>query len=163
MKNYTFPSSFAQITEKSIVLDILPTIATLKTEIFIRNIDDPEISWNIFIKAFSTNLWLAIIICAVFMAISLRCIALTSIRSWLDYATEVLQNFHFTIFANLGGKQSLKIENNAKQVMIFCIMLTGSIVWMAYRASITSELSVMRKKIPFTNLEELLTSNYRYS
>ena len=40
--------------------------------------------------------------------------------------------------------------------------LSGNVVFMSYRASLTSELAVKTEKPPFTNLEEFYHSEYRF-
>jgi hypothetical protein len=45
--------------------------------------------------------------------------------------------------------------------VIFTSLLAGTVVWISYRASLTSELSVAKKKLPFNDLESLSNTDYR--
>ncbi len=54
-------------------------------------------------------------------------------------------------------------ERDTKLRMLLVMMfLSGNIVFMSYRASLTAELSVKRHKLPFTSAKELLASDFRY-
>ena len=39
--------------------------------------------------------------------------------------------------------------------------MLGTLIWISYRASFTSKLSVKNAKVPFDNLENLLASDYK--
>ncbi len=64
--------------------------------------------------------------------------------------------------ANFGGKprNPIKNQSNSMRTLLFTCLFGGSVVWMAYRASITSDLSVIKVKYPFNNLETLLHTDY---
>ena len=68
-----------------------------------------------------------------------------------------------TFTANFGGKPSKPPDksNAPQRILVFTYLLAGSIMWMSYRASMTSELSVQHKTMPFNNIEGLLDSDYR--
>jgi hypothetical protein len=44
---------------------------------------------------------------------------------------------------------------------LFNCLLVGSLVWISYRAALTSELSVIKTKLPFTDLKSLAETDYR--
>ncbi len=48
------------------------------------------------------------------------------------------------------------------RMLLLSIFIMGNIVFMAYRAALTSELSVRRIKLPFHNMEEILDTDFRY-
>ena len=63
---------------------------------------------------------------------------------------------------NFGGKpltSNINHTNNYKTIM-FSALLSGLVIWISYRASLTSELSVVFKKYPFNDLDSLSKSNY---
>ena len=64
------------------------------------------------------------------------------------------------IKANFGGNPGLVSTRNSYRIIIFDCLLVGSIVWMAYKASLTSKLAVVQQEYPFKNLQDLLESNY---
>jgi uncharacterized membrane protein len=72
-----------------------------------------------------------------------------------------LTNLWIAIKANTGGKPSKFQKNTIHQIVLFDCLLVGSVIWMAYRASFTSELSVTKLKLPFNDLESLSETDYK--
>jgi hypothetical protein len=64
--------------------------------------------------------------------------------------------------ANFSGKPVKPPKVSTEKVLIFSCLLTGSIIWMYYRASLTSELSTLLIKWPFETMETLTLTNYKY-
>ena len=144
-------------------LDILTSIIPYNAELFIKKVEDQEISWTVYLKPISANLWLMLVFVAIVISI-----VLTSIEKWINksqsqklFFKNLLTNLWIALKANFGGKPGSIIKNNAYQILIFSCLLVGSIFWMAYRASLTSELAVVNFKLPFNDLESLLVSDYR--
>lgn len=52
-------------------------------------------------------------------------------------------------------------EERAIRILLLLAFLSGNIVFMSYRASLTAELSVRRHASPFSTVEELSYSNYK--
>ncbi len=48
------------------------------------------------------------------------------------------------------------------KIVLVVVLLAGSINWMAYRAFLTSELSISKVTYPFNNFETLLNTDFRY-
>lgn len=66
--------------------------------------------------------------------------------------------------AYFGGKPNLygpAFNTLPISVVIFAMALVGTVVWISYRAALTSELSVDMVKPPFTTLEEFYDSDFR--
>ena len=144
-------------------LDILTSIIPYNAELFIKKVVDQEISWTVYLKPISTKLWIMLVFIALVIAIFL-----TIIEKWINKTQShkllfknLLMNLWIALKANFGGKPGSIINNNAYQIVIFSCLLVGSIFWMAYRASLTSELAVVKLKLPFDDLESLLVSDYR--
>ncbi len=76
---------------------------------------------------------------------------------------ELVYNYYIVFRSNLGGAPFPIQGDKTFQMksLLFSIFFASNIVWMSYRASLTSELSSMKLKLPFSTLEELLQSNYR--
>ena len=64
---------------------------------------------------------------------------------------------------NAGGKckDGLKNKTSSNKTVLFSLLLTGTINWMAYRAFLTSELSAVKITYPFNNMETMLSTNFR--
>jgi hypothetical protein len=65
--------------------------------------------------------------------------------------------------ANFGGNPvPSKLDTiQSYRFVIFTSLLAGTVVWISYRASLTSELSEAKKKLPFNDLESLSNTDYR--
>ncbi len=75
-----------------------------------------------------------------------------------------LANIYWISFrSNLGG-QPPPIPGDKRlplRVTLFAIFLVANVVFMCYRASLTSELSNRKSKMPFITLEQLLASDFQ--
>ena len=71
-------------------------------------------------------------------------------------------NVWSTLMANFGRKPSKPASSPVGKWIIFVCLLAGNILWITYRASLTSKLSVDKKELPFTSLNDLPDSGYRY-
>ena len=139
-------------------------ITTARVDIFIKSIEDEIISWNLFFSPLSTNSWLILTTIAVVISTALTVVERllhitkpTKIHSILIY----IKNFWIALKANIGGKPDSIQKSNAHRIVIFNCLLLGSIVWMYYRASFTSHLSIAIWKLPFNDLESLSNTDYK--
>ena len=74
----------------------------------------------------------------------------------------ISQYIIFLLYAG-GVKTRFHQGNNGfLRVLLFSVFLSGNVVFMSYRASLTAELAVKEDKMPFTTLEGLLNSDYGY-
>ena len=62
---------------------------------------------------------------------------------------------------NFGGEPSVENENIVFNTVLLECLIAGIIVWGAYQASLTSELSIIKLKLPFIDLETLYESDYK--
>ena len=74
---------------------------------------------------------------------------------------EYLIKIWIAIKANFGGEPGYEYENISLKIILLGCLLAGVINWGAYQASLTSELSVIKLKLPFIDLETLHKSNFR--
>ncbi len=145
-------------------VDYLPILVSDRYGVFIRNKDIDLIQWTTFIRPFSIILWLTLIVVAAVIATWLYHSnfkrpagnLLKRLVLWLGWLWT-------TLTANVGRKLSnpLPKKTNSNQVVIFTCLLVGNIIWIGYRASFTSELSVKHKYLPFNSLEGLLKSDFK--
>ena len=66
--------------------------------------------------------------------------------------------------ANFGGKPfKCKIDHiTSYKTLLYASFLDGVIIWICYRAFLFSELSSKINKYPFSNLDTLAKSDYKY-
>ena len=70
-------------------------------------------------------------------------------------------NWNSPLKANVGGDHSPGQTNTVYKIVLFDCLLVGSIVWMAYQGSLTSELTIVKLKLPFIDPETLYKSDYK--
>ena len=155
-----------QNAERGQVLGTLPSIMPYNAELFIKNHEEEEISWTVYLNPISNDLWVTLVIVSLIIACVFSIIEKHSKKFHQNHIFH-LNNFLIKSWiafkANFGGKpSSVNSKTNAYRIVMFICLLSGSLFWIAYRASLTSELSVINLKQPFNDLEGLLTSNYRY-
>ena len=71
------------------------------------------------------------------------------------------KNLWIAMKANAGGRPCVVHKNPAFQMVLFVCLLAGVIIWVAYRASFTSGLSVIKLNLPFNDLESLSKSDFK--
>ncbi len=145
-------------------VDFLPVYGGYKYAIYIKKQFIEEFSWTTFTKPFSNELWLVICIIAMLYAFLLlfgtthqdkEC----SARSLSQYVGW----FWITLTANFGRKpcNSAWMTKTCTRVVMVTCLFGGNIIWIAYRASFTSELSAKKITLPFDSLEGLANSDYK--
>ena len=142
-------------------MDLLPAIMHTEAEVFIERIENEALSWTAYLNPLSMELWLILIIVSLITSSFLTIIERFFIKS-ITEKLPILKNLWVALKANFGGKPKYsKPANTTHKIIMFECLLVGSIIWMAYRASLTSELSIKKLKLPFNSLESLLASDYR--
>ena len=69
--------------------------------------------------------------------------------------------FWESFVANCGGKSRIMIANQSYKIIIFTSLLSGTIIWLCYRACLTGELSIVNQIFPFHDLESLSTTDWK--
>ena len=62
---------------------------------------------------------------------------------------------------NFGGEPGVENENVVFNTVLLECLVAGIVVWGAYQASLTSELSIIKLKLPFIDLQTLHESDYK--
>ena len=67
-----------------------------------------------------------------------------------------------TIATNFGGNlNEYQTRKTSYKMLLFLSPFGGNLIWMVYQASLTVDLSVSEPKLPFSDLEGLLTSDWK--
>ena len=135
----------------------------LQLEYKISTLEDDNISWRLFLDPISTKSWLIILMISATISCALLLIERLHFGSLHQnlFVIKYLESFWVAIKANLGGKPSSKVNIDSYKTVLFFCLLGGSIVWMHYRASFTSHLSIAKFKLPFNDLESFSQSDYK--
>ena len=168
----------------------LPALSFDNYAIFIRDQVQDDTNWMTYLKPFSTDLWLTLLLVALVMALWLHFLNLEQpvfkikVSHRLLYMVSHLEQNHFLLFlqqlaqhmldfsqwlwvsatANIGRKPSQPLVRTAwsNRIILFTCLLVGNVTWIGYRASITSELSIQERTYPFDSPEGLLKTDYKY-
>ena len=152
----------SQTVPRAYALDLLPAIANEKAEIFIKTIEDEALSWTAYLNPFSNEMWLVLFLVSLVISFFLTLIEKYFCSKDQRFTSmNFLTNLWVAIKANAGGKPNELQKNTIHQIVLFDCLLVGSVIWMAYRASFTSELSVTKLKLPFNDLESLSETDYK--
>ena len=149
-----------------LAFDMLPAIVPSYAELFIKSDDKEEVTWTVYLNPMSTNLWLMLIFVAILIAIVLSAIekllSLTRLnQTYMISLKNFISHYWIALKSNFGGKPASVHKNSSYQITVFVCLLAGSVVWMFYRAFLTSELSIIQLKQPFNDLESFLASDYK--
>lgn len=152
--------------ERSQVVAFLPAISRETTGIIIKSRDNEVLAWGTYTNPFAKEVWLMILIVPLTVLLMIQWLqrfhyANDKIRApaWIHIGSD-----YWTLFCSYFARQHGSLLHDDKlpmKVVLFTTFLLGNIVYMSYQASLTSELSVRTKRKPFSNLEELLESDYR--
>ena len=139
------------------LLQITPQIAGLYVQ---RNATEEVMDLNTFTVPFTQNVWLTLFAISIFVA---------TIKIMLTYFFGSIDLIHCisclwsSLISNFGGAPTItNIDSN--QIYRFTIIVSlycGTVIWISYRAKLTSELSVIDKHYPFTDLESFSKTNWK--
>lgn len=152
--------------ERTLVMDILPQIIFDKAELFIKSVTEEATTWSILYQPLLLETWLAMLALALIISCLLTCI------EWLFQQDEngslllgYFGNLWLALIANFGGKpaNSKGLKQTSYRLVLFLCLLLGTLMWMYYRSSLTSELSIIKPNLPFSDLYGLhKRSDYRF-
>ncbi len=182
-------SMFGLLESRKAGLDFPPGIHIYTPSIFIQREQPEQLTWNMFLLPFSSDLWIIILLVAVSFA-SWLFLSNTKQSSKCDLGQvtkctglmpkkEIFQrNIHFlqawqhiqsyfgwlwlTLSANFGGKPKDPLPKNttSNRLIVFICLLAGTIVWIGFRSYLVSILSVVELKYPFNSLETMADTDF---
>ena len=153
-------TSLSRSIDRDRYATFLPPIDSDKDALYIKIPNEQNYSWHVFYDQFSWDVWLALIIqgfVIAFVTTSLEAKFSDSNFSsfgWLSWCA---------ISSNFGnGRFNFNLTNHPyiSKLVVVSVLLSGTIVWMHYRAFIFAILSVSHLQIPFDSPESLLQSDY---
>ena len=147
--------------ERSNYIDYLIMLTSTYVGIYIEHFKATElIDLHSFTAPFTLELWLLVLAASILIAI-IKII----LKYYFGYinAIDTISLLWTSIIANFGGApSSTKIDNNQSyRLTIFVSLCSGIVIWISYQARLTSELSVIDKKYPFTDFESFSKTNWK--
>ena len=144
-------------------VDYLPPFDKYLAGLFIPMVDGSaeNLDLTTFIAPFSIDIWVMIIVSSITIGF------IKLIFKYNHGSIEITDFFGFiwrSFIANFGGKPantSLDLKPSYR-LTVFVSLLSGAVIWITYRSSLTAELSDVSKKYPFYDIKGLLKSDWRY-
>ena len=140
--------------------------------IFIKRIGAQELDWTVFLQPFSWELRYSLLGLAALFVVVLKFVEKVTqnepetqgtFANPVRLLSEYLLSYWYMLCSYFGRPPPRVYANNKDSIRMvtFVILLIGIFVFMSYRASLTSELSTRRNKLPFTDMNGLLASPYQ--
>ena len=154
-------SSLVMVLDRAKHVDYLIKLTDYSTGLYVqKNAKEELMDLNTFTAPFTLNVWLLLLTVSFLVAF---------VKIILKYSfgtIDIIESISFlwtSFIANFGGAPTVKKTDlyQSFKLTICVSLLCGTIVWISYRAKLTSELSVIDKHYPFTDLESFSGTNWR--
>ena len=151
---------FSIKTSRAEVVDYVFPAGNYKLGLVIRDLHHEDFIWLTFGNSFRGETWIVVFIATFVVTLFIQFYyhQNSELKQMSDSSFVVLcENFCLAFAANFGGKfLADRVGNSGKErILVFIALFFGSIVFMAYRASLTSHLSLVKHRHPFHSLESL--------
>ena len=147
------------VIDRALYVNFLPPIKPHWSAIYIPMTYHEDIDLDTYIHPFSSILWTIVIITGVILSMT---------KLLFLYINDDTKLFGFdyiwTSFTGFfGGKPNVTPLDSKSyyNATIFVTLLCGTVIWISYRAGLTSELSVKSKSFPFTDMVTFSKTNWR--
>lgn len=150
-------------------IDFLPPMQPFLTGIFIptiSNIAENGIEFKTYTSPFTNNLWIAVTITGgIFAAIKILLFKFHDDNGINSVLVFDFDHFWTSYSGFLGGQpNSTPIDaKSSYRTTIIVSLLCGTVIWIAYCARLSAELSIVEKKYPFQDMDSFSKTNWRYN
>ena len=147
------------VIDRAIFVNFLPPIKPYFSAIYIPMTDHEGIDLDTYVRPFTSILWTIVILTG---------IILTMMKILFLHMNNNIKPFGFdyiwTSFTGFFGGRPNVTPIDSKfyyNSTIFVTLLCGTVVWISYRAGLTSELSTISKSYPFADMMSFSKTNWR--
>ncbi len=155
------------------VLDFLLPIGTETAVFYIPREGFEGNQWTSFLHPLKPRVWICLTVNSLALLLGLkilqRCYNSSKPRANNERdvfrGIRVIMGDWWMLFASYFGRGPTSNIDNKRgtiRALLFLVFLTGNIVCLSYKASLTAKLSVRRRSLPFESIEELIKSDFRY-
>ena len=150
---------------RSEVIDFLHPLGTETLVLLMLKHPIEEFAWIAYALPFRTNVWLFLFLNSIPVFITFQLFHYYSENSSLNPLNVTIKTLscYWAVLMTYLAKVPVMLSQSrffSVRWMIFVVLFTGNYIFMCYRASLTSELSVRRKPLPFDSMTKLLNSDY---
>ncbi len=140
----------------------LPVLINDRYAIFTGNKHVEQFSLATFINPFAMDLWIVIHLMTAMLAL-VAFLATVKSKTFSVMLIDYCGWFWTAWAANFGRKpyNNSWTKKASSRTLMLTTLLASNVIWIAYRASITSEFATIQETKPFDSLETLSETNYR--
>ncbi len=155
------------VIERYSIMDFLHGIGTYTNSILVNaNAGNEEQEWLTYLLPFRANLWLLLFansLCATVAITLVSLLYFTNMQNVVLILFDFLASFWMILMSYFGKPLSVQKLWQARptRILLFFIFFSGNLVFMFYKAGLTTELSIKAQKLPFNTAKGLYESNYR--
>ncbi len=150
------------------MMDFMHGLSSLTMALLVGvNAGSEDREWLTYLMPFQEDLWLLLVLNSVVAVVAIRLVQNIHIYGWKFNIFTTLVNSigeFWMVFMSYFGKPATVnfwMFVPSTKILLFMIFLSGNLVFMFYKAALTSELSVRRKVLPFTSPEGYYESDYK--
>ncbi len=157
--------------ERWAVINYLWPMGTEMGAIYVSKKELQRREWLAFLRPLRTRVWIYLVLNSAVLLVSMKFLMLQykkGAQGSSSKAVYIICNAigdYWMIFASYFGRAPAKPQASfqvpAVRFLLLAAFVSGTAVFMSYRASLTAELSTKRFVPPFTSMEGLLDSDYR--
>ena len=151
--------------DRALYVNYLPPVTSYFAAIYIPKTNTEIVDFDTYIAPFKHLLWISLTFLTVsFVIIKIFFLKIHVHNIKLFGGGLEFEHFWTSFTGFFGGKPSpTPIDSiSSYKIAIVSKLLCGTVVWIAYRAGLTAELSVNNPKYPFTDMESFSSTNWRY-
>ena len=151
----------AIILRRRLYIDYLPPVRKIRVAIYTATANlDESMDLKLFITPFTISVWVIISIISILTAIFKSFIfCYYDTVNILEFLSAIWTSF-IVYFGGKPTKKSVETQIPYK-IIVFTSLLGGSLIWIAYRSYLTSQLSFMKIELPFTDMKSFSKTNWR--
>ena len=124
-----------------------------------ENNEDISYDWDLFWNVMSPSVWMFILLISIIPSLFLAIHDILVKKQKGSFILALAERFPSVLAVTFGGKFIGRNESHRLTLLTQTICY-GIVIWITFRAELTSELSVKISKVPFGSLEGILGSNY---
>ena len=141
-------------------VSFLPALVNLKVVVAIPSASIKEsIDYTIYTRPLHVSLWISILITVIASSFS-KSFCLEGLKSFFMNSYKYFWDSLRPFFG--GSSSSESSSSGSYNAIIMTTLLSGYIIWIAYNASLTSELMVVKETFPFKDMDTIPSPNWRY-
>ena len=145
--------------DRVLYVNFLPPIKTYVAAIYIPKTSTEVIDFDTFMAPFNYPLWIMLFSATIFFS-------MIKVLLFKIHANKQVLGFNLiwrSFIGFFGGRPSPSSIDSilSYKAVILSTLLCGTVVWIAYRAGLTTELSVRVKTYPFTDMKSFSKTDWR--